>query len=146
MLRQPRLSRWLLGESHFMKPTEEKKRSAAKLAHSWCVAHLKKSRYHFDVPKLIVRSNSNKKFKGYYKEGKNLIVIFTKSHNSILDICETIIHEWKHYQQNISMYDTYLVVYRRNLKNHPYEVTAENFARKHGINCRKWINSLSKNK
>jgi hypothetical protein len=129
-----------------MSPTEENRKKAARLSYEWCIKFLKKSKYHSKVPKLIIRSNFNKDFKGYYKEEKNLIVIFIKSHNSTLDICRTIIHEWKHYQQNMSMYDKYIIVYKRNLKNHPYEITAENFARKHGLSCRKWINYSSKNK
>jgi hypothetical protein len=118
----------------------------AKLAYLWCVSNLKKSKYHNDVPRLIVRSSKkSNSYKGYYKENKNIIVVFSKNHKSILDICETIIHEWKHYQQNISgMYDKYIVLYRRNIKNHPYEITAENFAKKHANECRKFINRENK--
>jgi len=130
-----------------MRPSEEKKKNAAKLAYRWCCENLKKSKYHTNYPRIIIISKKIGKLRGYYKEKKNLIVIYTKNHRSILDICRTIIHEWKHYQQDVmKMYDTYIVKYGRNFKNHPYEITAENFAIKHSSECKKWILSIAKNK
>jgi hypothetical protein len=44
------------------------------------------------------------------------------------------------------MYDKYEMVYRRKGKNHPYEIAAENYAIKHGLSCRKWVNQMLNNK
>ena len=124
------------------------KEKIAKLAYIWCLGNLKKSRYHEEPPKFFVRSSKNSNsFKGYYKEKNNLIAIFPRNHRSVLDLCETVIHEWKHYQQNIiGMYDRYETVYRRKGKNHPYEITAEKYAYKHGLACRKWVKEMMDNK
>lgn len=129
------------------KISQEDKKIVAKLAYKWCLTNLKRSKYKKEEPKIIIRKSKNKNYKGYYSQEKNLMVIFIDNHNCILDLCETVIHEWKHYQQNIEkMYNKYIKVYRRNFKNHPYEVTAERFSKKHGANCKKWVNSVMEDK
>jgi hypothetical protein len=112
-----------------------------KLAYCWCLIHLKRSKYHSDAPKIIIKTQKNEKFKGYFNYKKNIFCIFVKNHKIQDDICQTIIHEWKHYQQNLKMYDRYIILYGRNFKNHPYEKIAENFAIKNFKKCTEWINS-----
>jgi hypothetical protein len=111
------------------------------LAYDWCVQNLKKSKFHSGFPKLYKRSvQSNSLLKGYYKEAKNLIAVYLDNNTTALDICETVIHEWKHYQQDIViMYDKYETVYKRKGNNHPYEISAENYAKRHASNCLSWI-------
>ena len=119
--------------------SEEEKKKWAKLAFLWCINNLKKSRFQEKTPKLIIRKNDDK-LKGYYKHSKNIICIYLGNHKDKEDLCETVIHEWKHYQQNmIGMYNRYITKYKRNQKNHPYEITANKFAKKHTNNCKKWI-------
>ena len=123
----------------------KQKTDICNFAYIWCIANLRKSKYHEGIPRIFIRSKKTDSFlKGYYKEGKNLITVYLQNHTSGLDLCETIIHEWKHYQQNIaSMYDKYEVVYRRKGRNHPYEITAENYAKKHGKKCNTWVRLMT---
>ncbi len=123
----------------------KQKREACNFAYMWCVSNLKKSKYHSGIPRLFIRTKkNNSSLKGYFKVSKNLITVYPENHSTILDLCETIIHEWKHYQQNIaSMYDKYEVVYRRKGRNHPYEITAESYAKKHAKECRDWIKLMT---
>lgn len=115
--------------------SELEKREWAKLSFLWCEKNLKKSKFHENIPKLIIKKSKDK-LKGYYKHSKNIICIYTGSHSDKRDLCETVIHEWKHYQQDISgMYNRYITKYKRNLKNHPYEITAERFAKKYTNKC-----------
>ena len=123
----------------FVKNTDLQK-ECCKLIYSWCKKNLNESKYHDKCPKLIIRNQEDKHYKGYYKAEKNLICVYPKNNKSLLDLCETIIHEWKHYQQDIEyMYDRYIIEYGKTTKNHPYEISAENFGKKHAKNCSEWV-------
>ena len=115
------------------------KRRVGKLAFNWCIANLRKSKFHEGYPRFIMKSDAGS-HKGYYKHSKNVICIYLGNHKDQKDLIETIIHEWKHYQQNIKvMYRKYITVYRRNNSNHPYEITATKFSKKKSIICNEWI-------
>lgn len=118
----------------------ELQKKCCKLIHSWCKQNLKESKYHDSWPKLITRKEEDNHYKGYYKAEKNLICVYLKNNKSLLDLCETIIHEWKHYQQDIEdMYDRYVIEYGKTAKNHPYEISAENFGKRHAKKCSEWV-------
>lgn len=119
----------------------EDKKKIAKLSYCWCLMNLKRSKYHESVPKIIIKSGQSERFRGYFNNRKNIICIFLGNHKNFDDICQTVIHEWKHYQQNLKMYDRYITLYGRNFKNHPYEKVAENFAIKNFEECGEWVNS-----
>jgi hypothetical protein len=122
-------------------------REVAKLAFVWCSYKMGDSKYQLNFPNLKVLNKRSVEFKGHYDEVRNEIVIYLKNHRSSVDICRTIIHEWKHYQQNILvMYDTYLRVYKRKIKNHPYEISAERSAIRLGGECKKWVSEILKKK
>ena len=119
---------------------EATKRKYCKLIYSWCKENLKRSKFHDNWPKLIARKNPNEYYKGYFKGHNNVICIYLKNNKTPIDLCETIIHEWKHYEQNIvKMYDKYMRAYGRTVKNHPYEISAENYSKKHAKNCLDWV-------
>jgi hypothetical protein len=127
--------------------TTEYQKEVAKLAFVWCSYKMGKSKYHLDLPTLKIFNIKCKEYRGHYDEVKNEIVIYLKNHRSSIDICRTIIHEWKHYQQNILiMYDVYLRVYNRKLKNHPYEISAEKTAIRLGGECKNWVIAILKQK
>lgn len=123
----------------FFKDVNEK-RIVGKLAFSWCTKNLKKSKFHESHPKFIMK-NRDDNLKGYFKHSKNIICVYLGSHNEKIDLIETILHEWKHYQQDIKgMYRKYITRYKRNNVNHPYEITARNFSKKYIDACYKWVN------
>jgi|LauGreDrversion4_2_1035121.scaffolds.fasta_scaffold68928_5 hypothetical protein len=116
------------------------KKKCAKLIYLWCKENLPVSRYHDNFPKMVLSNQNDKFFRGYYKDEKNLIGVYLKNNRSKKELCETIIHEWKHYQQNIyEMYDRYIVYYGYETNNHPYEISAEKYAKKHAEKCLNWL-------
>ena len=115
-------------------------REVVKLAFVWCSEIMGDSKYHLGFPTLRVLNKRCSEYKGHYDEVKNEIVVYLKNHRSPLDLCRTVIHEWKHYQQNVLvMYDVYLRVYKRKIENHPYEISAEKSAIKLGGKCKTWV-------
>lgn len=100
-----------------------------------CVNTFGLSKYHDSKPKLICYQsykyiNSANTHKGYYNPLTNTIHIYLLQHNSTLQLCNTIIHEYKHYKQNLNNYHKY--PYNKN----PYEKQANQTAKKyqHSIN------------
>jgi len=109
----------------------------SKAIFQWCKKNLGESRYHDCYPKMITRNVRDDFYKGYYKNEKNLIYIYLKNNKTKIDLCETIIHEWKHYKQNVEgMWDRYTNVEPRD---HPYEIQAEKYAKRHAEKCLKWV-------
>ena len=105
----------------------------------FCINKWGMSRFHDSLPKLRVYSKPPKdepETFGYFNEDSNIIIVYIKPHKSMLDICDTIIHEYTHYLQDIiGMYGVYLYKYKRNYENHPYEVTAFNRGRRYRKQC-----------
>ena len=117
------------------------KRKYAQLAFSWCKENFKPSKFTEGVPKLIIRKKGIL-FKGYYNQHKNIICIFLDKHNNLLDICNTVIHEWKHYQQNPEIYLKYRSKYKKSLNGHPHEISARKFAEKYSRVCKQEIEKI----
>lgn len=116
------------------------------LAKEWCKKNLRGSKYHDNFPRIFTKKRENSFYMGNYNSDKNIIYIYLRNNNNLIDICETIIHEWKHFQQDIEMmYDRYIMEYGRNSENHPYERSAENYAKKHSVRCLEWIKKNIKN-
>jgi hypothetical protein len=76
---------------------------------------------------------------GAYNHEKNVIYIFLKNAKSLLDVCDTFIHEYTHYKQNIKMYDSYFRKYSYNYDNHPYEKAANRKANNYKYECRRYV-------
>jgi hypothetical protein len=88
----------------------------------WCYNNLGQSKFNHKFKVVISRKKED--VFGQYVIGKDIIRINIKNHKSLLDICDTVIHEYTHYLQNMEMYTTYVYKYNRNYSNHPYEVSA----------------------
>jgi hypothetical protein len=96
----------------------------------WCVFSFGKSKYNEELPKLTVNRTITDKF-GFYDPSNNIITVCLKPHTSIANLCNTVIHEYVHYLQNMQMYDVYMIKYKRSYENHPYEISANNKAKKY---------------
>lgn len=93
----------------------------------WCENKFGKSKFNEDFKIKISKAKDRY---GVYMRDKNTIQVNVKAHKSLLELCDTVVHEYTHYLQDMSMYVEYFLKYNRNYDNHPYEVTANNRAKK----------------
>jgi hypothetical protein len=114
----------------------------------WCKKKFGKSKYWKDYPQLrVYRTNGwsidgDKKGRfGHFIGGK--ISIFLGKHKTIMELCDTVIHEYKHYLLDE---DEFLLEYKKLKKQgysekdaltdkHPHENMAIEFANKWGHVC-----------
>jgi hypothetical protein len=108
----------------------------------WCRVKWGRSKYQPDYPSLVIHRETIKEgdsdwdISGFYCEKSNTIHIYPKHHTSYLEMCDTIIHEYTHYLQNIDqMYMKYIDIYSYNYHNHPYEKVANKRAEKFKWEC-----------
>jgi len=106
---------------------------------SWCIDTFGLSEYHDGPPKLLVHYRQHNNY-GEYDNDLNKIHIYLPNHKSILELCDTVIHEFTHYRQNLIWYYDYnkqATLYNPN----PYEIEAMTTAKAHKKNLKKFINS-----
>jgi len=106
-----------------------------------CRSKLGPSKYHKQKPKLICYTNPkyhNPKdpHKGYFNPITNTIHIYLNHHSTTLQLCNTIIHEYKHHQQHLNNYHKYS--YNKN----PYEISANKTATKYQHSFNKILKTL----
>lgn len=119
-------------------------RGHIELMFEYCKSKWGKSAFHNDFPKLRVYKKSPKskvsiKY-GQFNSITNTLTVYIGSHRSLIEICDTVIHEYTHYLQDVEgMYDKYLTKYYRTYDNHPYEITARNRGMRYKKECRKFV-------
>lgn len=94
--------------------------------------------------------NINSKFKklnrsiiyGNFDTYRNIIFIYLNNHNTLLEVVQTIIHEYTHYLQSSYQYKKYQKIY--NYKKNPYELEARNIEEKYGKKCLRVIRNQLK--
>jgi Zn-dependent peptidase ImmA (M78 family) len=124
---------------------------------NWCTHKFKKSKYNKQYPKLRVYKTKGGSYyvdlylKGYYTTDTNTITIFLGSHNSIKELCNTMIHEYKHYLLDSNEYDILYNLFEEKtsdhdsiLEVHPHEIKCKKFATKWQDICYKDIKELTK--
>ena len=94
----------------------------------WCKNKFGESKFNPDFKVKISRKEKDKY--GCYIDDKDVIQINLKAHKTLIELCDTVIHEYTHYLQDMAMYTTYFLKYNRNYDNHPYEISADNKAKK----------------
>lgn len=105
----------------------------------FCKLKWGKSMYHKDFPRVRVYHSSNGKC-GHFNYEKNILCVFISTHSNWVEVCDTVIHEYTHYLQDMEgMYETYMTKYYRSYDNHPYEITARNRGEKYKWECLKYI-------
>lgn len=109
----------------------------------YCKQKWGKSEYHNDFPKLMVRKKTPKNegdMYGCFNYQTNIICIYINSHSSMVDICDTVVHEYTHYLQNMEkMYEKYMTKYYKSYMNHPYEMTAFRRGEKYKWECLRYV-------
>ncbi len=106
----------------------------------WCKTNFGRSKYHRKYPRLrVYRSTGKSSFQGCdgalcgtYRSG--VISIYLGSHNSMKEVCRTVIHEYKHYLMSIREYRSIATQFRKkgysenNISfNHPHEKECRSF-------------------
>jgi hypothetical protein len=114
------------------------------MIYDWCKTKYGKSKYRRAYPKLRFRSTARKNkyiglLKGEYYYKSNEIFVYAELHyyeeDPLLDVINTIIHEYKHFLQNMNNYDMYFNKYYYSYESHPYEITCNRFAEKEQYEC-----------
>jgi len=94
----------------------------------WCRDKFGESKFNNDFSVKISRTDKSKF--GCYLDDLDTIQVNLNMHKSLIELCDTVIHEFTHYLQDMGMYDVYFDKYNRNYNNHPYEISADNKAKK----------------
>jgi len=116
---------------------------------NWCVFKFGASKYQDEFPpKLrLYKSSGRTAFKdrseelrGTYLNG--VITIYLNSHHSIKELCETMVHEYKHYLMSDEEYEVLEKRIKKRIKNkeylqynHPHEKRARHMETKWGEIC-----------
>lgn len=125
-------------------------RKAALLALDWCKNRYGSSQFN-KIETLTLKLNSNLRYEdpphelivASYDPSDNEISINPKLIRSLLDLCDTVIHEYTHFQQDIDiMYHKYTEEYGRNYTNHPYEASANARGTRDKAECKRSIIKL----
>ncbi len=94
----------------------------------WCKEKFGESKFNDDFGVKISRTDKSKY--GCYLDDLDTIQVNLTMHKSLIELCDTVIHEFTHYLQDMRMYDVYFDKYNRNYNNHPYEISADNKAKR----------------
>ena len=94
----------------------------------WCKAKFGESKFNDDFSVKVSRTDKSKY--GCYLDDLDTIQVNLTMHKSLIELCDTVIHEFTHYLQDMGMYDVYFDKYNRNYNNHPYEISADNKAKR----------------
>lgn len=109
------------------------------MALAWCIDRYGAS-IHNDLSTLEIRFRSKLEFYGEYDAEDNVIYLNPIKHKTLIDLVNTVIHEYTHFKQNIDgMYTKYYVKYGRTYENHPHEITAHRIADRDQREARLWV-------
>ena len=110
----------------------------AEQALDWCLDTYGFSKHQDDVPWLdFVEDDLG--MMGEYVADENSLIIYPNHIHTYDDLIETIIHEYQHYLQSPTWMERYYNM-GYDYKTHPYEIQAENIAKRDKNLCKKQIN------
>ena len=113
-------------------------RKTALLTLEWCISKYGPS-IHNDLDTLDLKLTTKLEFYGEYESFDNIIYLNPKRHRSLKEWCNTVIHEYTHFRQNIEgMYSKYYDQ-GRTYENHPHEVAANRIANRDVAEARLWV-------
>ena len=127
---------------YFMKHTPNKTTMLyAQYVLLWCYFNYGSSIWNSTgVLNLKVKSNLNHYGHYYYEiDKKSEIYVNIKFHKSLLELTDTLIHEYTHHMQPMEYKYKYYLDNGYNLENHPFEVEARRVARRDASACKKWV-------
>jgi hypothetical protein len=112
--------------------------------HNWCKKRYGRSKYNGRYPEVVFRKGDyyDGEEWGYYDEIDKCIYINRDKHETLLDLVDTMIHEYTHYLQN--MYHYQILAKYLDHHEHPMEIAAEETAKKDRLECISYLENLYK--
>ncbi|MFN5706091.1 MAG: hypothetical protein ACK45U_09585 [bacterium] len=109
------------------------------MVNDWCDNNIRKSSR--PKPSIEIKYHKNKKYDGIYYPTTNTIVVYVNNTNKVLELTNTIIHEYTHYNQNKKGFNKKYEQYNNDIGywNNPYEIESRIESNKYKINCLKDI-------
>lgn len=124
-------------------PDNTFKRKIAILTLKWCQENIGINKKKKNI-KLSVTTKPHKEgnyyILGHFLNSENKIMIYNLKEQSLIDIVQTIIHEYTHYLQSSKKYWEYHKTHYYS--QHPYERQARRNELKYGKTCLKEIKKL----
>jgi Zn-dependent peptidase ImmA (M78 family) len=120
-------------------------RKTATLTLEWCINTYGPS-IHNDLATLDLKLRSKLEFYGEYDSEDNVIYLNPKKHRSLKEWCNTIIHEYTHFRQNIDGMYTRYYEKGRTYDTHPHEIAANRTADRDTSTARRWVLNQLKRK
>lgn len=112
----------------------------------WCNIHFGKCKR--KKRELIMELSPKKQLKkrsiyfGFYCFYRNKLIVYINNCETLLDIVQTVIHEYTHYLQSRTKYEYYHKIY--NYSTNPLEKEAKENELKYGKKCLRSINNQFK--
>ena len=112
-----------------------KKTTFCQLVVDWC--HENISHSNTQKPNVTLSYYSHKKWGGVYLSIRHECLIYINNHNSILDVTNTVIHEYVHARQKNKDFDKKYEWYQTQLGyySNPFEIEARKLASKYEKEC-----------
>ena len=119
-----------------------KKSAYVKMVHNWCYININGPQQ--IMPEVSINYKKNKSANGVYISANNQLLIYVNNHDSLLNLTNTIIHEYVHSRQRYELKqknkDPFLKLYskfnsERGYEKNPFEFEARNIAKKFERKC-----------
>ncbi len=109
------------------------------LVNDWCHDNISDKKTKKPVP--IIKYHTNKLYVGRYFPSNHQMYILVNAHNNILELTDTIIHEYVHAKQNSKSFSR---KYNQHLEekgywDNPYEVESRELAEKYRLDCIRYL-------
>lgn len=110
-------------------------RKSARILLNWCKRKYGTSEF-YDLCSLRVKMDESLEYRGQYCHYDNLITLNPRNHRSLISWCNTVIHEYVHFTQDMDKYHT---EYGNRYKSHPFEIKANYLASRDQLEARNFL-------
>jgi hypothetical protein len=112
-----------------------KKTTFCQLVIDWC--HENISHSNTRKPYVTLSYYPHRKWNGFYSSRSHGCVIYVNNHQNVLNVINTVIHEYVHARQKNKGFDSLYERYQQEVgyENNPFEVEARRVARKYEKAC-----------
>jgi hypothetical protein len=114
---------------------EHMNRKSARILLTWCRKKYGTSEF-YDADSLKLTIDKSLEYKGQYCHYDNTITLNPRNHRSTLSWCNTVIHEYIHFTQDMDRYHT---EYGNRYNSHPFEIKARFFANRDQLEARRFL-------
>lgn len=129
----------LPGSTTTVKELKISNRKFAMMVLQWCAENLGTIKYNYQLKIYYYR---NKKFLGFFHCYNKQIVIYITPDLNLLELTDTIIHEYVHhlqFERKSNEKDYYKKLAEIGYWDNPYEVEARKIAKTNRRNCLDWV-------